>query len=132
MRVHAGRALRVGPGDEVIVQGQLASSLAKLGRLYVFASEADGDYAPYVPNQAALATAMPHMMSPMSMRLVLERPSREISFISDIDGFIRVMQEVDTADDPRAIVTLRRKVCRQLPWHLRLSRKLGGILAWIH
>ncbi|MBO4228441.1 hypothetical protein [Bradyrhizobium neotropicale] len=130
MRVLTGKPIRVGPGDEVVVRAQLTT--ATLGRLYVFAREDSEDrFSPYVPHVAALAVGdEPSMLQPMSMRLVAERPMRQISFVADIDGFVCVMQEVDTATDPLAKVRLKRKICPDLDWKSRILRKFQGIFSW--
>ncbi|WP_156435238.1 hypothetical protein [Bradyrhizobium lablabi] len=129
MRVAVGRAIRVGPGDQVVVRGQLAA--AKLGRLYVFACERGNDhFSPYVPDMSSLVGSEPKLLSTMALRLTEDRPEREISFVSDIDGFVRIMQEVDTAKDPRAKVKLTRTICPDLPWPERMLRLITGILTW--
>ncbi|MGY3615674.1 hypothetical protein [Bradyrhizobium sp. USDA 10063] len=130
MRVPTGRPIRVGPGDEVIVRAHLTT--ATLGRLYVFAKErSEESFSPYVPHIAALAVGdAPSMRQPMSMRLVAERPSKQISFVADIDGFVCVMQEVDTAADPLARVRLTRTICPDLSWWERMLRRIDGLLAW--
>jgi hypothetical protein len=126
MRVANGKAVRVRPGDELFISARLNGS--RLGRLYVFASEGGAEFSPYVANLSSVTMldgdGMPRMMSTISLRLVEARPSREISFVSDIDGFIRVMEELDARDAPRARVRLKRIVCRDLPWTKRLFRIL--------
>jgi hypothetical protein len=133
MRVAIGRALRVGPGDEVMIRGQLPEQ-AKLGRLFVFAKEGEADYSPYVVNvrEKMVVGDMPQMLSPMTMRLDSYRRRSEVSFTADIDGYIRVMQEVDKADEPKAVVRLTRTVCPHLPWKDRMLRRLSGARAWIN
>jgi hypothetical protein len=125
MRVPVGKTLRVGPGDEVVIRGQLPTA-AKLGRLFVFASENGAQFSPYVPNVADVfvANGRPMMMSPMSMRLIGDRTDREIKFKADIDGFIRVMQEIDDKTDPLATVTLRRTINPDLGWVDWAKRKM--------
>ncbi|WP_165421439.1 hypothetical protein [Bradyrhizobium sp. Leo170] len=91
----------------------------------------EAGFSPYVPMLMALAAGgEPSMLQPMSMRLVAERPSKQVSFIADIDGFICVMQEVDTAKDPLAKVRVKRKICPDLDWKSRLFRKFQGIFSW--
>lgn len=134
MRVAVGRALRVGPGDEVVIRGRLISS-SKLARLFVFAREGDAEFSPYVENlgsMLAVSGEKPQMYTPMSLRLDSARSSRELSFTADIDGFIRVMQEVDKLDEPRAVISLKRTICPYLPWKARMRRRLSGALAWIN
>ncbi|MGY2987704.1 hypothetical protein [Bradyrhizobium sp. USDA 4508] len=129
MRVAVGKALRVGPGDHVVVRGQLAN--AKLGRLYVFAREQGNDrFSPYVPDMSSLVGDEPKLVSTLALRLTEERPERETSFVSDIDGFVRIVQEVDGLQDPLVSVKLTRKICPTLPWHERMRRLISGILAW--
>lgn len=132
MRVSVGKALRVGPGDEVVIRGQLPAQ-AKLGRLFVFAKEGSADYSPYVANvrEKMAIGDMPQMLSPMMMRLDSYRQQSEISFTADIDGYIRVMQEIDKGD-PKAVVKLSRTVCPHLPWKDRVLRRFSGALAWIN
>jgi hypothetical protein len=93
MRVAVGRKLRVGPGDEVVIQGYLPPT-AKLGRLFVFASEGGAEFSPYVPNVADMLVVndRPLMLSPLSLRLTEHYRDRNISFVADIDGYVRVMQ----------------------------------------
>src|SRR6187402_532541 len=132
MRVAIGRALRVGPGDEVVIRGQLPAQ-AKLGRLFVFAKEGEADYSPYVANvrEKMAVGDMPQMLSPMMLRLDVFRQQGEISFTADIDGFIRVMQEIDKGD-PKVVVKLKRTVCPHLAWKDRMLRRLSGVRAWIN
>ena len=133
MRVAVGKAIRVGPGDEVVIRGQLPSS-SKLARLYVFAKEGDAEYSPYVENLGSLLAVSgdrPQMYTPMSMRLDSYRSQRELTFVADIDGYIRVMQEIDKGD-PKAVVKLTRTVCPHLPFKDRMLRRISGVLAWIH
>jgi hypothetical protein len=130
VRVANGKQLRVGPGDEVVIRAALGD--ATLGRLYVFARErGDVELSPYVAHLNELTMTggdgMPRMMSTISLRLVEARPTREVSFVSDIDGFIQVMEEIDTADAPRAKVRVKRIVCRNLPWPKRMLRLLTGL-----
>jgi len=125
MRVPVGKPLRVGRGDEVVIRGQLPPS-GKLGRLFVFASENGAQFSPYVLHAAdvPVADGKPSMMSPLVMRLVGERPTRQLTFKADIDGFISVMQEIDTKDDPRAKVKLSRTINPDLGWIDWAKRKL--------
>ena len=125
MRVPVGKTLRVGRGDKVTITGRLPTT-AKLGRLFVFASENGAQFSPYVPNVADILVAdgKPAMLSPLSLRLVTTRPEREISFMADIDGFIRVMQEIDTPQDAQAKVRLTRQVNPELGWIEWAQRKL--------
>lgn len=127
MRISVGNTLRVGPGDKVVISGRLPPD-AKLGRLFVFASENGAKFSPYVPHVAdvVVADGRPSIMTPLSLRLVDSRPEREISFVSDIDGFIRVMQEIDTLNDPRAKVKAARMINPDLSWTQRLKRKLSS------
>jgi len=117
MRVPVGNTLRVGPGDTVVVRGQLPST-GKLGRLFVFASENGATFSPYVPNVAdvLVADGRPTMLTPLSLRLIGEHSNRQMEFKADIDGFIRVMQEIDGKDDPLAKVKLARKINPDLGW----------------
>ena len=125
MRIPVGNVLRVGHGDQVVIRGSLPPD-AKLGRLFVFASENGAKFSPYVPNVAdvLVADGRPSMMTPLSLRLVDIRPEREISFVSDIDGFVCVMQEIDTPDDPSAKVKASRTINPDLNWIERFKRKL--------
>ena len=104
-------------GDEVVIRGQLPPA-GKLGRLFVFASENGAKFSPYVPNVADMlvANGRPTMLSPLSLRLIGERPDRQIKFKADIDGFISVMQEIDDKDDPLAKVKLSRTINPDLGW----------------
>lgn len=124
MRVPATKAVRVGPGDQIIIRGQLPAA-AKLGRLFVFASEQGAPFSPYVHGVADMlvANGRPLLMSQLSMRLVPAQPTRELSFTSDIDGFICVMQEVDTPEDPWARVRIECRINPELGWIDWLKRK---------
>ena len=131
MRVHAGRKLRVGPGDEVVVQARLPSSSPGLGRLFVFAREGhSGQFSPYVPHAGDVVSGTPQMVTPMAIRLTKAAPVRELRFESDIDGFIRLMQEVDSLDEPSAKVRLKRKINPTLDWKQRMRRRMGEIFWW--
>lgn len=125
MRIQTTRAVRVGPGDKIVVRGQLPAS-AKLGRMYVFASAEGGEFAPYVHGVAAMPVmnGMPMMLKPVSMRLVQGQPPRTVSFVSDIDGYICVMQEVDTQDEPRAKIRIECQINPDLNWKDWLWRKM--------
>ena len=109
----------------MVISGRLLPD-AKLGRLFVFASENGARFSPYVPHVADMlvANGRPTMMTPMSLRLVDVRPEREVSFTSDIDGFIQVMQEIDGPDDPSAKVRASRTINPDLGWTDWLKRKL--------
>ena len=132
MRVAVGKKVRVGPGDEVVIRGQLAHN-AKLGRLFVFAKEGDVEFSPYVQNVCnllAVSGDRPQIFTPMHMRLDSAKPQREISFTADIDGWIRVMQEVDRPNDVKAIVKIERTMNPALPWMQKLSRKISEMIPW--
>ena len=131
MRVEVGKKLRVGPGDAVVIRGHLAPN-GKIGRLFVFAREGDAEFSPYVQNVSAkmAVNGMPQIFTPMHRRLDLVRPKCEISFTSDIDGWIRVMQEVDRPNDIRAIVHISRTIDPTLPWIKKVVRQLREILQW--
>ena len=124
MRLVVGNTLRVGVGDNVIVRARM-SPPAKLGRLFVFASENGAQFSPYVLN-AANAPALdgkPSFMSPVALRLTLAKPERHVSFVSDIDGFVRVIQEVDSVDEPLAKVRITRRINADLNWVDWLARR---------
>jgi hypothetical protein len=125
VRVPVGNILRVGPGDKVLVQGRLPAP-AQLGRLYVFASENDAMFSPYVPNVAdtVVPNGRPVMLSPLSLRVHGAQPVRQLTFTSDIDGFICVMQEIDTPDEPLVKVRLSRTINPNLGWIAWAQRKL--------
>ena len=132
MRVAVGKAQRVGPGDEVIIRGQLPSN-SRLARLFVFACEGNGQFAPYVADLLLETVAIggtPRMHAPLSLRLDSYRNDKEISFVADFDGLVQVMQEIDTAKDPRASVKIKRRINPQLGWKEKLSRRLSGVLTW--
>lgn len=130
MRVMVGKPIRVGPGDTIAVRGQLPET-AKLGRLYVFAKEGQGQFAPYVQNIGVVTPSNePFMYTPMSFRLDSARREYTTSFVADFDGFIAIQQEVDTAKDPRVKVRMKRTICRDLGWKEWLTRWLHGMLTW--
>jgi hypothetical protein len=97
----------VQPGDEVIVQAALRPDQG-LARLYVWAKQFECDeFSPYVLNTDAISLdGTPQFLSPLSIRLVPQRPAHKISFKSDIKGQIVIVQEVDTRDDEVAKVSL--------------------------
>jgi len=126
MRVPTGRRLRVGPGDAVILLAKLPGP-APLGRLYVFAREGDEEYSPYIPGLADMPEfEMPSMRSPIHVRLTDARRESEITFKSDIDGWVRIYQEVDGLNTPRADVRWKYMVDPALPWTQRMLRYLRG------
>jgi hypothetical protein len=127
MRVQVGNTLRVGPGDQVVIRARLPAA-AKLGRLLVFASENGAQFSPYVQNVAEMlvANGKPTMLAPLSMRLVGSESTRTNTFTADINGFVRVMQEVDGLDDVRAVVKMTRTINPNLGALARLQRKLSS------
>jgi hypothetical protein len=124
LRVTVGRPLRVGPGDKVVVQARLPAA-SKLGRLEVFSRQNGSGYSPYVLGVADMMAlhGKPQMMKPLMLRLTSGQPIRELVFTADIDGHIRVMQEVDALDEPKARVRLS---CPDLGWHKRVYRWVIG------
>ena len=109
----------------MVIRGQLPPD-GKLGRLVVVASENGAQFSPYVLNVADMmvANGQPLMLSPLALRLVsVHAPDRKLSFVSDIDGYVRVMQDVDTADEPKAVVKLTCKINPNLGWAAWLKRK---------
>jgi hypothetical protein len=98
---------------------------SKLGRLYVFASVNGAQFSPYVLNAANVPAfdGRPSMLSPVALRLTLAKPERHVSFVSDIDGFVRVMQEVDSPDEPVAKVRVTRRINADLNWVEWLARR---------
>lgn len=125
-----GRALRVGPGDEVVVRARLPAQSSKLSRLFVFAKPVtDEQFAPYVPQLPTLVDSLyPSLQSMLSLRLTQAQPARELKFTADINGRICIMQEIDIANEPRARVQIARTVCPDLPWYRRLQRWLVGFV----
>jgi len=107
LRKTATKAVRVQPGDEIIVRAVLPPELG-LARLYVWARLSDdANFSPYVQNTDVIAKdGLPQMLSPLSMRLVSQRPAHKISFVADIKGQIVIIQEVDTHEDRIAEVSL--------------------------
>jgi len=133
MRLPTGKAIRVERGDIVTLHARLpASTQAQLGRLYVFSKEGEAEFSPYVSGTENTINGGLMLMKPVSLRLTTGQPVRAMSFASDIDGFICVMQEVDTAKDPLAKVKLQRKINPELPWQQRVARKLQGMFSWSH
>lgn len=131
MRVTISKALRVQPGDEVIVRAALRQG-QRLGRLFVFAREKTEDrFSPYVAGMYnEFASPEPVMHTPMMLRLVEQMPERELSFVSDIDGFVCITQEVDTPKDETAKVKIVRKLPASLSWKMWFQRKCIGIFQW--
>jgi hypothetical protein len=104
----------------------------KLGRLFVFARELVEDrFSPYVQGMHSMVSeAKPMMFTPLSLRLVETMREREISFTSDIDGYVCITQEIDTAKDVTAKVRMKRIISKHLGWKQRLYRKYIGIFQW--
>ena len=125
MRVPTGPRLRVGPGDAIILLAKLPGP-SSLGRLYVFAREGDEpDYSPYIPGLASTPEfEMPTMRSPLHIRLTQSHPESKITFKSDIDGWVRIYQEVDEAKDTRVAVKWKYLVDPELPWMERMKRHM--------
>jgi len=107
MRKTATKAVKVQPGDEVIVRAALPPKLG-LARLYVWAKQSgSNEFSPYVLGTDIIdLNGRPNMLSPMSIRLVPERPKHRISFVADMKGQIVIVQEVDTREDKIAEVRL--------------------------
>jgi hypothetical protein len=90
------------------------------------------DFSPYVRDVEAkiMLDGPPPVLSPLSLRLTNRDPTKTLSFLSDINGYFCVMQEVDTANEPKAKVTLRRRICPDLSWSQRVGRRVNEILTW--
>lgn len=131
MRVTVSKAVRVQPGDEVVVRAELQRG-ERLGRLFVFARETTEDrFSPYVQGMYnEFAAREPVMHSPMTLRLVEQMPERELSFIADIDGFVCVTQEVDTAKDKTARVRIKRNIPQHLGFKEWFRRLITGMFQW--
>jgi len=117
----------VGPGDAVVLLARLPDP-SVLGRLYVFAREGgEPEYSPYIPGLADMAEfSAPTMSSPLYMRLTEARREGKISFKSDIDGWVRIYQEVYGDRDTRVAVRWKYQVSPDLPWTHRVLRYLRG------
>jgi len=132
MRVPAGPRLRVGPGDEVSLLAKLPGS-APLGRLYVFARQDGEEYSPYIPGLALMPEyEMPTMNQPIHMRLTAARRESEVTFKSDIDGWVRIYQEVDADKDARVNVRWKYQVDPDLPWMERMKRHVRVYADRVH
>lgn len=123
--------LRVGINDAITLHTRLPAGAA-LGRLFVFARERGNDeFSPYVRELTAkLQTddGRPSLLTPMMLRLTEQNNARTLQFTSDIDGWLRVMQEVDTAlGEPKVLVRWSRKIAPQLPWLQRIKRYAGEL-----
>jgi len=107
VRKVASRAIRVQPGDEVVVRAALPFNVG-LARLYVWAKQKGCDqFSPYVLGADTIPiNGFPTMLSPLSMRLVEARPIHKISFTSDIKGQIVIVQEVDSLSDKPARIDI--------------------------
>ena len=124
MRVDVGKALRVGPDDEVHVVARLRPE-ATLGRLFVFAREGrHNEFSPYAPMIDVMVNDRPPMLTPLMLRLTTQQPMRELQFAVDFDGYIKIVQEVDTAKDPLVRIKLQRTICPHLGWRDWLVRSL--------
>ena len=116
MRVDVGKALRISPGDEVHLVARLRAE-ATLGRLFVFAKEGrHNEFSPYAPMIDVMVNDRPPILTPLMLRLTTQQPMRELQFTADFDGYIQIMQEVDTSKDPLARIKLRRTICPRLGW----------------
>jgi hypothetical protein len=109
LRKTATKAVKVQPGDEVIVKAALQPEQG-LARLYVWAKDSLSDeFSPYVLNNDVISiSGIPQMLVPLSMRLVPQRSAHQLSFVADIKGQIVIVQEVDTREDKLAKVVLER------------------------
>jgi len=124
MRVRVGKALRVGPGDDVHIVARLRLG-ATLGRLFVFAREGRrNEFSPYAPMIDVMVNDRPPVLTPLMLRLTEQQPMRELQFAADFDGYVQIMQEVDTSKDPLAQIRLRRTICPRLGWRDWLVRSL--------
>jgi len=123
MRVSVGKKLRVGLGDAVHVVARLRPE-ATLGRLFVFAKEGRNEFSPYAPMIDIMVNDRPPILTPMMLRLTTQHPMRELQFVADFDGYVQIMQEVDTSKDPLARIKLRRTICPRLGWRDWLVRSL--------
>lgn len=130
MRVPVSRALRIEPGDTVNIRARLVLP-GKLHRLFVFSKDrAGGDYSPYVAAQLLDFGGEPRMVSALGLRVSEALPTRELHFVADFDGYIKIMQEVDRPNDVRARVSLRRQIDPALPWQTKVVRRLSGMAPW--
>lgn len=125
------KALRVQPGDQVIVRAALTGE-QKLGRLFVFARETTEErFSPYVQGMYnEFASREPTMHKPMMLRLIEQMPERELSFVADIDGYVCICQELDTLLDPHAKVRMKRIISQHLGWKARAQRTISRIFQW--
>jgi hypothetical protein len=64
----------------------------------------------------------PTMSSPIHIRLTDARRESEVTFKSDIDGWVRIYQEVDGDKVPRVDVRWKYQVDPDLPWIERVKR----------
>jgi hypothetical protein len=128
VRAPASRIVRVWPGDQVVVRARLKGP-ASLARLYVFAREVvSEEFSPYVPT-IDLGGA-PVMQSPLMLRLTSENPSRTIGFEVDVDGYIRVVQEIDRPTDQCAQVRIKRVAAPSTSWLAAIGRKIVELVSW--
>lgn len=109
MRKVVTRAIKVQPGDEVIIRAALYVEQT-LARLYVWARQTeDTEFSPYVQGLSVESVSLnttPQMHKPLSLRLIPKKRSDKVSFISDIEGQIVVVQEVDSIRDKTADVKI--------------------------
>jgi hypothetical protein len=109
VRLVVTKAVKVQPGDEVIIRAALSSGTS-LARLYIWARQKeDTQFSPYVQGLGAEVVSpggSPQMHKPLSMRLISKKRSDKVSFISDIEGQIVVIQEVDSIRDKTADVKI--------------------------
>jgi hypothetical protein len=133
VRVTVSRTVRVQPGDEIIITGELPTA-SRLGRLFVFAKQGEAPFSPYVyqveHKMRVGIDGVPRMMTPLMMRLTEAHRLKRMAFVSDIDGWLQVMQEVDRAEDPKARIRLKRKICPYLPWTKKIFRMIDGMVPW--
>lgn len=131
VRVVISKALRVQPGDQIIIRAALKPPM-KLGRLFVFAREVNEErFSPYVQGMYnEFASREPVMHRPMMLRLIEALPERELSFVADIDGYVCITQESDLLLDPHARVRIRRILPPNIGWKAWLQRVCAGIFQW--
>lgn len=98
----------------------------RLARLAVFsAATGDPEFSPFVPN-AALAAAMdpPQLLQPLILRLTEAEPEKRLYVRADLEGYVCVVQEVDTANEPLVKVQLTYMVGSHAGWRTRVACKL--------
>lgn len=109
MRKPVGKAVAVRKGNLVRIAMRLPRGIKTDARLSVWSALKGDEMSPHV-QYATLETIIdgrPYMVKPMYVRLNEQKPRYALQFTADDNLTFRVMQEVDTKDEPLATVKVQ-------------------------